>query len=369
MDTHPHDAHTPHTGFVCMYRSVYQLKNGKWRAEVKVDDVRKTKVHPSEFAAKNWAQQIERDIILNNQTLAALRSDVVLTLSEALTRYSNEVSAHKKTGKKEKQRIEYFKNTLKNIDWPLVKYKSEFLADYRDEVMKRSIKPLKPSTVRRDFSLLSSFFSWCREKKWIQHNLVSEVKLPPKPVNRERRIEQLEIEKMLAALKYIPGAIPQTKMQEVALIWLIALATGMRSGEIVNRLPKEVLLAKRLVILPDTKNGTVRKVPLDTFAVELWTLAMKIDRKASPKVFTVSDSSRDALFRKARKQAGLDGVDLTFHDSRHEAASLMARRLKNALTLCKVFGWKDPKFALVYYNPTNDEIVDELDQTQNKILE
>ena len=41
----------------------------------------------------------------------------------------------------------------------------------------------------------------------------------------------------------------------------------------------------------------------------------------------------------------------------------MAKRLKNALTLCKVFGWKDPKFALVYYNPTIDEIVDELDQS------
>lgn len=41
----------------------------------------------------------------------------------------------------------------------------------------------------------------------------------------------------------------------------------------------------------------------------------------------------------------------------------MARRIKNALTLCKIFGWKDPKRALTYYNPTNDEILEELDQT------
>lgn len=92
-------------------------------------------------------------------------------------------------------------------------------------------------------------------------------------------------------------------------------------------------------------------------------ISFKIDRKGSPKVFTVSDSSRDALFRKARKQAGLENSDLTFHDSRHEAASLMARRIKNALTLCKIFGWKDPKQALTYYNPTNDEILDELNQS------
>ena len=141
------------------------------------------------------------------------------------------------------------------------------------------------------------------------------------------------------------------------------MATGMRSGEIVNRLPKDIHLEKRYVQLDDTKNGTARKVPLDDFALQLWTLAMKIDRKGSPKVFTISDSSRDALFRKARKQAGLENADLTFHDSRHEAASLMARRIKNALTLCKIFGWKDPKQALTYYNPTNDEILEELNMS------
>ena len=41
----------------------------------------------------------------------------------------------------------------------------------------------------------------------------------------------------------------------------------------------------------------------------------------------------------------------------------MAKRIKNALTLCKIFGWKDPKQALTYYNPTNDEILDELNKS------
>ena len=346
-----------------MYKSIYQTRNGKWRVEVNVNDIRKTKVCENETSAKNWAKETERDLILNGQTLKALRSEIVITLSEALTRYASDVSSFKKTAKKEKQRIEYFKNNLPNVDWPLKKYQSEFLAEYRDSVMHRSVRPLKASTVLRDFSTLSAIFEWCIEKKWIKTNLTHSVKKPSKPPHRERRVELDEVERILAALKYVPGSVPQTKMQEVALIWLIALATGMRSGEIVNRLPTQVLLSKRQVILPDTKNGTSRKIPLDAFATHLWSLALKIDRKNSPKVFTVSDSSRDALFRKARKSAGLEDSDLTFHDSRHEAASLMAKRLKNALTLCKVFGWKDPKFALVYYNPTIDEIVDELDQS------
>ncbi|HCK29774.1 MAG TPA: site-specific integrase [Acinetobacter ursingii] len=347
-----------------MSRSIYQRKNGKWNADVAVDDVRCSKSFERKKDAQEWAILKERDLILNKSTKAALQKKVVLTLREALQRYSDEVSIYKKTAKKERQRIEYFKEALPNVDWPLQTYQSEFIKQWEDAVTKRSIRPLKASTVLRDYSLLSSFFNWCKlDKKWISANPVQEIRKPKKPDNRERRVEEHELEKMLVALKYKPGTVPETKMQEVALIWLIALATGMRSGEIVNRLPRDIVLANRYVQLDDTKNGSSRKVPLDDFALQLWSLALKIDRKGSPKVFTVSNSSRDTLFRKARKQAGLEHADLTFHDSRHEAASLMARRIKNALTLCKIFGWKDPKQALTYYNPTNDEILDELNQT------
>lgn len=232
--------------------------------------------------------------------------------------------------------------------------------------MKRSINPLSASSVLRDYSTLSAFFNWCRrDKGWIDFNPVESVRKPKKPVHRVRRIETDEVDKILTALNYVPGTVPSTKMQQVGLIWLIAMATGMRSGEIVGRKIQDILLDRDCVILPDTKNGTSRVVPLDDYAKDLWILALRIRRtNNSSKVFSVSDGSRDTLFRKARTVAKLDDADLTFHDSRHEAASVMAKRIKNALTLCKIFGWKDPKFALVYYNPTNDEIVDELNQNK-----
>ncbi|MFW2151889.1 tyrosine-type recombinase/integrase [Acinetobacter gyllenbergii] len=344
--------------------SVYQRPNKKWKADVLVNGVRKTKTCKNKIDATNWGRAEERDLLLNASTAEALKKKTVLTVREALQKYSDEVSIHKKTARKERNRVEYFKENLTNVDWPLIAYKSEFIKQWEDSVMKRSIRPLKASSVLRDYSLLSAFFNWCRlDKHWIDFNPVQDIRKPKKPNNRERRVEEDELVKMLTALKYKPGTVPETKTQEVGLAWLIAMATGMRSGEIVNRLPKDVHLDKRYVHLDDTKNGTARKVPLDDFALQLWTLALKIDRKGSPKVFTISDSSRDALFRKARKQAGLENADLTFHDSRHEAASLMARRIKNALTLCKIFGWKDPKQALTYYNPTNDEILEELNMS------
>lgn len=348
-----------------MSLSIYKQKNGSWRADLEAYGQRKSKVLRSKIEAKKWSEVQEREFFLNYSTNQALKSEIVITVHEALSRYAKEVSMYKKTSKKELQRIKYYQNNLPNVDWPLINYKPDFLKKWEDSVMKRSVRPLKASSVLRDYSTLSAFFNWCRkDKNWINFNPVEDVRKPKKPPHRERRTEIEELQAILAALKYNPGSIPKTKMQEVGLIWLIAMATGMRSGEIVNRPINEVFLQKRYVLLPDTKNGTSRKVPLDEFAFQLWSLAMKIERNSSLKVFTVNDASRDALFRKARKEAGLESANITFHDSRHEAASLMARRIKNALTLCKIFGWKDPKQALTYYNPTNDEILEELGLTQ-----
>jgi len=347
-----------------MSLSIYKQKNGSWRADLEAYGQRKSKVLKTKSEAKRWSEVEERELFLNYSTDQALQRKIVVTVTEALTRYANEVSPHKKTAKKEIQRIKYFQNHLPNADWPLKDYRPEFLKQWEDAVMKRSIRPLKASSVLRDYSTLSAFFNWCRKDKgWIDFNPVENVRKPKKPPHRERRTELEELQAILAALKYVPGTVPETKMQEVGLIWLIAMATGMRSGEIVNRPVSEVFLKKQYVLLPDTKNGTARKVPLDNFALHLWSLALRIDRKKSTKVFTVDSASRDALFRKARKSAGLEFSDITFHDSRHEAASLMARRIKNALTLCKIFGWKDPKQALTYYNPTNDEILEELNES------
>ena len=70
-------------------------------------------------------------------------------------------------------------------------------------------------------------------------------------------------------------------------------------------------------------------------------------------------ATADALFRKVRENAGLDGF--TFHDARHTAATRIGRTVGQQGKLsfpefCKVFGWRDPKHALVYVNPTASDL-------------
>jgi integrase len=346
--------------------SIYK-RDTKWRADVIVNGKRKSSTKRTKAEAKAWALEIERELSLEPAAMAVADNAPIITVREAFELYRDTETIKKITSKKETQRINYFLEVLPNVDWPIDKYESDFLAQYIKDVTTRPHKPLSAGSVLRDFSTLSAIFNWCRlEKKWIKINPATEVKKPEKPEHRDRRISVEELERIIVHLGYEVGTVPQTKMQETALIWIIAIATGMRSGEIVNRQLAEVRVHDRQVIIPKgkSKNGGKRIIPLDETAAKLWFLAMQIKRNPrSRKVFTLSDSSRDALFRKARKAAGLDDVDLTFHDSRHEAASLMARRIQNALTLCKIFGWKDPKYALVYYNPTAEEMIEELNQS------
>ena len=81
------------------------------------------------------------------------------------------------------------------------------------------------------------------------------------------------------------------------------------------------------------------------------------------RVVKVNSASVDALFRRARQQAGLDGF--RFHDSRHTAATRIGRTVGQPGKLsfpefCKVFGWRDPKHALIYVNPTAAELAGKL---------
>lgn len=80
--------------------SVYQRPNKKWKADVELHGLRKTKTFDKKIDATNWSRATERDLILNAATTTALQSKIVLTLREALQRYSDEVSIHKKLQKK-----------------------------------------------------------------------------------------------------------------------------------------------------------------------------------------------------------------------------------------------------------------------------
>ena len=135
--------------------------------------------------------------------------------------------------------------------------------------------------------------------------------------------------------------------------FLFAIESGMRAGEIVGMRWDAVDLERRVVTLPMTKNGDARQVPLSSEAVRL----LKALPEGEP-VFQLSSQNLDALFRKMRDRAAIEG--LNFHDSRHEAITRLSRKL-DVLALAKMVGHRDIKMLQRYYDATAEELARRLD--------
>lgn len=82
------------------------------------------------------------------------------------------------------------------------------------------------------------------------------------------------------------------------------------------------------------------------------------ERAGDSQVFRLRSASADAMFRKIRDELHI--IDLHFHDTRHEAAPRLARKV-DVLDLARITGHKDPRSLMVYYSATAAEMAARLD--------
>ena len=163
---------------------------------------------------------------------------------------------------------------------------------------------------------------------------------------------------ILRKLDHRPGRRPDSMKAITASVFLVALHTGMRAGEIVGLRWDRV--HETWLRLPETKNGTARDVPIPMKARRIFRLARGLDTE---RPFPIQPRTLDTLFRRARDLSGLHGF--TFHDSRHTAATRIGATVGQPGRLsfpefCVMFGWKDPKHALIYVNPSAAALAEKL---------
>lgn len=311
--------------------ATFQKRNGRITATVRIKPhPPKSKTHDTMRDAKKWAQEIE--VKLKNEK-AQIFDHIIF--KDVLIEYRDTISINKKGAVKEIRKINYMLKTM-HVDLALKDVNSEFLVNWRE----KRLLNVKGATVRRELILLSSIFTWCIEvKRWLGSNPIREVKIPKESPHRERVISDAETEILLPYLS-----------DELKTIYLIALQTGMRLSEICELEWERIQLDKSFLLLKTTKNGRSREVPLSSKAIEI---LVNLGVKKSGRVFSYNADYASVDFMKARIQANI--LDIVFHDTRHTAATKIALKLP-LLDLCKMFGWTDPKRAMVYYNPTSSEI-------------
>jgi integrase len=313
--------------------TVRELPSGRWRWEVMKDGLRKSGTQDTKGRAESKAKEIEEQLS---------KGDTGRTFAAAAQKYLLEEMPKKRGCQRETFRLkaiaEHFgTKRLAEIDTPEI-------AEWRD----KRIKEVSTWSVLRERTIIQSMFRVAREEwKWMRHDPFNGVKFPENPDPRGQRWHWDEIIRVLRFLGYRHGKPPQTQYQEVALAFMIALASGLRAGEVLQVQPGAI---RRGVLTLGTSKGRGApkpvEVPLPRRAVRLCAMVVK--------PWVIEGRDLDALFRKARDACLV--MDLRFHDSRASALTWLARRV-DILTLSRISRHKDLKILQkVYYRETAEEI-------------
>ena len=130
------------------------------------------------------------------------------------------------------------------------------------------------------------------------------------------------------------------------------LETAMRREEIASLAWENVSTAKRSALLPKTKNGERRTVPLSPKALEI---LETMEPKGEGSVFGISADAITQAMEAARKKAGIEV--LHFHDLRHEATSRLFENTDLDMTaIRKVTGHKTLQMLARYIHLRDDRI-------------
>lgn len=320
--------------------ATYKKRGKRWTATVRVKGRSKSKTFDTKLEGKNWAHEVE----------AVLRRDGDLvqgmTLGDAFIKYANEISPTKKGERWEVLRL----NKLLRDPISLIQLTALETRDF--EVWRdNALRTIKPSSFNRELNIVNSVINVARKKwRWIGHNPIADLDRPKDPPHRDRRITDDEVQRICDGLGFNENQSIRTQRQYIAFCFLFALETAIRQGELFKLAWYDVHLDRSFIHLRDTKNGTNRDVALSSRARHLLNL---LDSEKHGLVVPYNQRSCGQIFRRTVKLVGID--DLTFHDTRHEAITRLARKI-DMLDLARMIGHRDPRSLMIYYNATATEI-------------
>lgn len=288
-----------------------------------------------------------------------------LTLRSGFERYLAEVSPGKKSPLQDQSLVRQWMQTDYK-DWPLAKLTGMYIAAQRDIWLRTR----QPATVVRRLAILSHLYTMATIE-WGHEDLVNPVKLIRKPKVRNSRDRRIYADIRLrdqpsSELDWIIRA-SRSKVLKSAVV--LAVETAMRRSEIAKLQARHVDLMKRTALLPDTKNGYSRVVPLSPAAIDILreTMPARRDGQALPGASTAITRSFSRALVGARQQYERVCAahrtapnpkyfrDLRFHDLRHEAISRMAPHFQMH-ELAKISGHRDSRMLLRYYHPDTSKL-------------
>jgi len=197
---------------------------------------------------------------------------------------------------------------------------------------------VSPGSIVKELNVLKHMLGLAVEWELIPANPAHGVKPPRVPAGRVRYLQPGELRAVLEAcpewLRPIAG---------------LAVATGMRRGEVLGLRWLDIDFNGGRIMLPQTKNGDGRIVYLNTLAQQALGAVTKGKAKPTDYVFNgepVTPENVSLAFLRACRSVNVS--DFRFHDLRHTAASWMRMKGADIHTVALILGHKDLRMAARY---------------------
>ena len=325
--------------------------NGKrvWQALVRRRGYhQQTRTFDTKGAAEVWAGGIESK--MGSGTFVSSVEAESTTLAEALDRYLREITPTKKpsTVAREKNRIAVL-TALPIARRSLASIKGSDIATF---IRGRQAEGLGANAIRLDLALLSHVFT-VAGSAWGMESLGNPVKRirgqrPKLPGGRTRRLVDDEHRRLIEAAAKDQGG-------EIGPIITWAIETAMRRSEIAAMRWDHLDRRARVLLIPETKTGTPRRVPLSTAALGVLD---GLPRRIDGRVWGMRPDSISQAFERVCKAAGVEG--LTFHDLRHEATSRLFEKGLNPMEVAAITGHKTLQMLKRYTHLRAEDLVGRL---------
>lgn len=152
---------------------------------------------------------------------------------------------------------------------------------------------------------------------------------------------------------------------------ILALASGMRQGELMGLKWQDINLKDGFLILHKTKNGERRRVPLSGLALSLLQEHAKIRRLDTDLLFPRAKDPHKPIdleipWIAARKQAELE--DFRWHDLRHCTASYLAMNGASLAEIAEVLGHKTLQMVRRYAHLSDGHVSNVVASMNEKIF-
>jgi integrase len=204
-----------------------------------------------------------------------------------------------------------------------------------------------PATINRELGCLRHMLNQAIKWKRVQVNPVREVKFLKEPKEKDRILSEEEEVRLLGAVR------TGHKARHLEPIIITALNTGMRKGEILNLKWSNVDFKNGIIIVEGTKNGEIRKIPMNKKLTETLDGAKKVSKGE----FVFSENGKPYRDIKTGWWTALENAKIenfTFHGLRHTFGSRLGMKGYDIKTIAELMGHKDIKMTMRYSHPTSE---------------